>query len=103
MSDEEDVKEGAGIEVSCGPNHGELTLICDRESFHRLRALVLPAAGYTSAVDDVQAVLIVERRLTTPRPVRLRDRFVLIGCATVGFLFVFVLIAGVWTIVGWMR
>ncbi len=103
MSDEPDARERTGIEVSCGPKRGDLTLICNAESFHRLRALVLAAAGYASAVDGVEAVLIVERPLTTPRSVRLRDPIALIGCGMVGFVFLFVLVAGVWAIVGWMR
>ena len=37
-------RAAAGIEISPGPSRGELTLICNRESFQRLRDLVLAAA-----------------------------------------------------------
>jgi hypothetical protein len=87
MSDEPDAKEVAGIEILKGPQHGQLTLICDRDSFHRLRDLLLPAAGCASAPDGIEAITIIERPLTAPKSTRFRDASVFWGVPWSGFFF----------------
>jgi hypothetical protein len=103
MSDEPKAEGTGGIEICPGPARGELTLICNRESFLRLRDLVLPAAGCTIAVEDLNALVVIERRVDTLPPNRFRYLVGLIGCGLVGFVVLFVLTAGAWAIVGLMR
>jgi hypothetical protein len=103
MSDELNAKGTSGIEICPGPARGELMLICNRESFQRLRDLVFAAVGCTSAVDDLNAIVVIERRIDAPQPSRFRYLVGLTGCGIVGFVVLFVLIAGVHAIVGWMR
>jgi hypothetical protein len=50
MSDEPDAESAGGIEICPGQTRGELMLICTRESFQRLRDLVLAAADCTNAI-----------------------------------------------------
>jgi hypothetical protein len=103
MSDEPNAGSAGGIEICPGPTRGELTLICNSESFQRLRDLVLAAAGCTSAIEDLNALVVIERRVGAPKPSRFRYLVGLTGCGMAGFVVLFVLTAGVWAIVGWMR
>jgi hypothetical protein len=93
----------AALRFAMGQTRGELMLICNRESFQRLRDLVLAAAGCTSAIEDLNALVVIERRVGAPKPSRFRYLVGLIGCGIAGFVVLFVLIAGVRAIVGWMR
>jgi hypothetical protein len=103
MSEEPNAGSAGGVEICPGPTRGELTLICNRESFQRLRDLVLAAAGCTSAIEDLNALVVIERVAGAPKPSRFRYLVGLIGCGMVGFVVLFVFTAGVWAIVGWMR
>jgi hypothetical protein len=53
--------------------------------------------------EDLNALVVIERRVGAPKPSRLRYLVGLIGCGMAGFVVLFVLIAGVRAIVGWMR
>ncbi len=103
MSDEPKAEGTGDIEICPGPAHGELTLICNRESFQRLRELVLAAAGCTTAAEGLNALVVIEHAFGAPKPSRFRYLVGLIGCGLVAFVVLFVLTAGVWAIVGLMR
>jgi len=73
--------------------------------FARLRAAVLTEAHVSEAIDgpisNIRLFEIQEGSYQTPK--QWHDRLALLGCAFVGFVIMFVLVAGVWTIIGWFE
>jgi hypothetical protein len=102
MSGEQDARNtGAGVEVNPDPKNDVLTLTCDRESFRRLRELLLADVGWTNSADRFH-VIVIEHGLGTRKTSNwARDRIALIGCAAVAFALLFTLSIGVMTIIGW--
>ena len=94
------------IKVHFDPNLGDLHLECGNEAFVRLRNAVIAETIVADATlgqaDRIKSIEIY-REWTVKPPSKLRDQMWLLGCALAGFVILFVFVAGVTTIVGWVR
>ncbi len=94
------------IEVHIDPDRGVLSLDCGEDAFVRLRDLLISEANLDETVhglvDRIHLVEIQSAPRTKPSR-RWGDRFAVLTCGLVAFVFCFVFAAGVFAIIGWFH
>ena len=77
---------------------------CDEDDFASIKRAICDQLGYTENVEHVWNVRVVDRtKLRPPKPPVIPDRVALIGCAVIGFLVLFVFVAGIGAIIQMFR
>ena len=95
------------VEVQWHADHNWLQLRCESEAYSRLVQTVVDQVQLPQEVarSEIHVIEISDRNCTvdTSTPQGWRDRVALLGCALVGFLLCFAMLAGIATIAGWIR
>ena len=96
--------ERANFEICFRDRYGMLIVTCEIESFERFRDIILSDSRLAEVIgDDKSKVKLIQISMKPPPTRWLRDRVTLLGCLLIGFAIMFVLVAGVMAITGWLK
>jgi hypothetical protein len=84
--------------------YGILRIDCEHEQFQKLILAICDETGHTGTTKGATCVTIYNKTAIAQRSVQpsvWRDKLALCGCAVIGFLLLFVFVAGITQIINW--
>lgn len=97
------MKTAESTEVRFHLDQGLVKLTCGDVAFDRLCVMIMDTAGPIDGATVAVRCIQIERVPPPPPPFRWWHPLPMLGCAVVGFVILFVLVAGIGTLAGWVR